>query len=270
MNQGHLVGVVYLENDLAVGAFSEDRVEVLTLLSTQAAISLQNASLLIEVKDKATQLEQSRKRLVQVDEKQRRGLAERLHSKVQSKLLSAQLELKTSINKLPEEEIKEEIEGVCGVLEQIQEQDLSQVSYLLHPTIVKTGLIPAIESLLEELGATFKVKWWYDETVAKLDSPRNKKIPEEIRLTAYRVLEEALLNIKKHAGASLVKINLTSEGSDLVLEVSDDGCGFDDTKIEPHLGLNNIDDRVSLAKGSWEITSKIDQGTTLQVQLPLL
>ena len=270
VNQGHLVGVVYLENDLAIGAFSENRVETLTLLSTQAAISLQNALLVSEVKDKVVQLEQSRKRLVQVDEKQRRGLAERLHSRVQSKLLSAQLELKSSIKKLSEEKVKKEIEEVCGVLEQIQEQDLSQVSYLLHPTIVKTGLIPAIESLLEELGTPFKIKWWYDETVAKLDSPRNKKIPEEIRLTVYRVLEEALLNVKKHTEASVVKINLTSQGNELLLEVSDNGSGFDEAKIQPHLGLNSIDDRVSLAKGSWEIVSIINQGTTLQMRLPLL
>ncbi len=270
MYQGNLVGVVYLENNLAVGAFSEDRVELLTLLSTQAAISLQNASLLSEVKDKVTQLELSRKRLVQIDEERRRGLAERLHSTVQSKLLSAKLELKSSIKKLPEEEVKKEVERVCGVLEQIQEQDLSQVSYLLHPTIVRTGLIPAIESFLEELSAPFKIKWSYDETVAKLDSPRNKKIPEEIRLTVYRVLEEALLNIKKHAEASLVKILLSCQENDLLFEVSDNGSGFDEDKMQPHLGLHSIDDRVSLVKGSWKITSKINQGTTLQVQLPLL
>ncbi len=269
MHQGKLVGVVYLENSLAAGVFSKDRVEVLTLLSTQAAISLQNALLLTEVQEKITQLELSRQRLVQNDEKQRRDLAEHLHSRVQSKLLAAWTKLESHIAELPTEESRQEMEEVCGVLEQIQEQDLSQVGYLLHPTIVKLGLIPAIESLLDDLDSTFKVQWQYDEKTFVLDDPKNNQIAEELRLTIYRITEEALLNIKKHAKASLVKISLTCKGQDLFLEISDDGCGFEQSEMQPHLGLHSIDDRVSLARGSWEITGKSNQGTVLRVQLPV-
>ena len=249
--------------------FSEDRIEVLTLLSTQAAISLQNALLLAEVQEKVIQLELSRKRIVQNDEKQRRDLAEHLHSRVQSKLLAAWTKLESRIAELPTEESRQEMEEVRGVLEQIQEQDLSQVGYLLHPTIVKLGLIPAIESLIEDLDSTFKVQWNYDEKVFALDDPKDNQIAEELRLTIYRITEEALLNIKKHAKASLVKVSLTCKGQDLFLEVSDDGCGFDEVEMQPHLGLHSIDDRVSLARGSWEITGEVNQGTVLRVWLPI-
>ena len=271
MHQGKLVGVVYLENNLATNVFSEDGVEVLTLLSAQAAISLQNALLLSELQEKVTQLELSRKRLVQADEEQRRDIAERLHSGVQSKLVAARLELKNSIkinSDLPEQ-VEQDMNRVEGMLEQIQKQDVSQVSYLLHPTVVKVGLIPAVEPLLDEMNSHCKVNWHFDKTVFALDNPTNNKIPEELRLTVYRIVEETLLNIKKHAEATLVKVSVTYEGENLCLEITDDGLGFDKEKMQPHLGLHSIADRVSLANGSWEITGKPNQGTTVRAKLPI-
>ncbi len=271
MHQGKLVGLVYLENNLAANVFSENRVEVLTLLSAQAAISLQNALLLSELQDKVTQLELSRKRLVQADEEQRRDIAERLHSDVQSKLVAARLELKNSIktnSDLPEQ-VGQDMNRVEGMLEQIQNQDVSQVSYLLHPTVVKVGLIPAVEPLLDEMNSHCKVDWHFDKAVLALDNPTNNKIPEELRLTVYRIIEEALLNIKKHAEATLVKVSVTYDDENLCLEVTDNGRGFEEEEIQPHLGLYSIADRVSLGRGSWKVRSKPSQGTSLRAKLPL-
>ena len=272
IHQGKLVGIVYLENNLAVGAFSEDRVEVLTLLSTQAAISLQNALLLSELQNKITQLEISRKRLVQIEENQRRDLAEHLHNRVQGTLLTACFKIDDCISRMldqEEESLKVDMQEVSSILETLQEKDIRQLSHMLHPSIINICLIPAIESLLDDLPKNLKVELKVDQAIAELDNPKDNKLTESFRLTVYRIIEEALLNIRKHAKASEVSVSLYQDTQDLVLEIIDDGCGFDEAEVGPHLGLYSIDDRVSLVKGSWKIASKPNQGTNLLAKLPL-
>ncbi len=229
IHQGKLVGIVYLENNLAAEAFSEDRVEVLTLLSTQAAISLQNALLLSELQDKVTQLEVSRKRLVQIEENQRRDLAEHLHSRVQSILLANCLKLSDCINRMVNQEdksLKADMQEVNKALEDLHEKDIRQLSHMLHPSIINICLVPAIESLLNDLPKDLKVQLEVDQAIAELDNPKDNKLTENFRLTVYRIIEEALLNIQKHAKASVVGVSLHQDKQDLVLEVTDDGCGF--------------------------------------------
>ena len=271
IHQGKLVGIVYLENNLAVGAFSEDRVEVLTLLSTQAAISLQNALLLSELQDKVSQLEVSRRRLVQIEENQRRDIAEHLHSRVQGTLLAACFKLSDCIHRMVNQEdegLRADMQEVSNTLEDLHEKDIRQLSHMLHPSIINICLISAIESLLEGLPKNLKTQLKVDQAITELDDPKDNKFTENFRLTVYRIIEEALLNTQKHAKASEVGVSLHQDKQDLVLEVTDNGCGFNEAEMKPHLGLYSIDDRVSLVKGSWNITGKSNQGTALYVRLP--
>jgi signal transduction histidine kinase len=155
----------------------------------------------------------------------------------------------------------------------IREQDVRELSHRLHPSIIRAGLLPALEVLAEEM-PHLDVAILPDESVRQLDDPLRNAIPEAVRLTAYRVVEEALGNVAKHASATRVEVALRLEHLEhdrLVVIVSDNGRGFQQLP-EHHdrgLGLNSIAARVERIGGEWSIRSEIGRGTSLSVSLPL-
>ncbi len=86
----------------------------------------------------------------------------------------------------------------------------------------------------------------------------------------YRIAQEALHNIIKHAHARTVLLSLSRQDGELILEVCDDGKGFDPTEAFPgHLGLRSIQERVALLGGSYSLESAPAQGTCLRICIPL-
>ena len=86
----------------------------------------------------------------------------------------------------------------------------------------------------------------------------------------YRIAQEALHNIVKHAHARTVFLSLSRQDGELILEVRDDGKGFDPTEAFPgHLGLRSIQERVALLGGTYSLESAPAQGTCLRVRIPI-
>lgn len=95
-------------------------------------------------------------------------------------------------------------------------------------------------------------------------------LPEALRLAAFRIIEEALGNVVRHAQATTVHITLGLQGhAYLVLTVEDNGHGFDVDGMRPGLGLSSIESRVRQVGGQWHITSLPEKGTTVAVHLSL-
>ena len=103
----------------------------------------------------------------------------------------------------------------------------------------------------------------------ELDDAANNRIPEPLRLAMYRVLEEAVNNVFRHAGAAHIVVELGLAGPSLSLLVRDDGCGFDPGAARRGLGLGIVGDRVDQAGGSWSLASAPGRGTTLRALFPL-
>ena len=109
-----------------------------------------------------------------------------------------------------------------------------------------------------------------DPKVAELDSLEANQVPETARLTVYRVLEEALTNVSRHAEASAVKVSLgLGSGDSVEISIRDNGRGFLMESLVRGIGLNSIEDRIEVAGGTWEISSQVGQGTILGASLPL-
>ena len=156
-------------------------------------------------------------------------------------------------------------------IDHIREQEVRQASHLLHPSIIRVGLVPAVRSLAERFHESFEVDIQVDAGLAAIDDPAENRIPEELRLASYRVLEEALNNIYRHAGATRVAICLRATADqEIHLTIQDDGRGFNPARLRPGLGLSSIADRVGQVGGLWKITSAVGAGTTLTATLPLL
>ena len=281
-----LVGVLYLDNRLARGVFGQDDLAVLAAVASllavafetaaafadQAALGRANAALLETVKAQVAELRRSRGRITAAEERLRREIGEMLHSRVQSRLLVAWHRLGQGIKLMKEhpDEATTLLAEVCDELDEIREREIRQASHLLHPAVLRVGLLPALRSLINTFGEQFDVELRADAAVRELDDPADNRIDETIRLAAYRVVEEALANVAKHAGAAHVTVTVDLEAREtLVIAVRDDGRGFDPTRRGDGLGLTSIATRVEAAGGEWDIGSAPGAGTTVSLRLPV-
>jgi signal transduction histidine kinase len=126
-----------------------------------------------------------------------------------------------------------------------------------------------IESALIRLCRDFETSTGIDLTFQTQGRPTH--IPQEISVCLYRVLQEALSNIGKHAQAQTARVVLTRGQSEVKLTIADQGKGFDPrgSEIGGGLGLTNMEERVSLLLGTFRINSKPGTGTEIEARIPL-
>ena len=148
--------------------------------------------------------------------------------------------------------------------------DVHKLAWQMRPPILDDyGLDSALKRHLEKVQAQSSLEIDYQCTFSA-DSDR---LPGEVELTLYRVAQEAVLNIVRHANASRASVVLLKEDHGVALLVEDDGCGFDPSNANGdegiHLGLIGLKERVGLCDGSLLIESASGVGTTVRVRVPL-
>jgi len=154
------------------------------------------------------------------------------------------------------------------------EQTITEVRRLssnLRPTVLDDfGLTIALSLLGREFEKAHKIN-----SRVELGDPTPKHLDPQIEIALYRIAQESLTNIAKHANASHVTLRLGLIGSSVVLTVQDDGKGIDPKEL-PHskkpghgLGLISMRERAELLGGTWEIHSAPNEGTTIQVTIPV-
>ena len=155
-------------------------------------------------------------------------------------------------------------------VDEIRERDVRELSHRLHPSIIRAGLLPALETLVEEMPRP-PITLQASPEVEALDSSSSLEggFPDAVRLTAYRAVEEALGNVAKHAAASQVDVNVRFAGGALAIDVRDDGRGFEPRESHLGLGIGSLAARVERIGGTWSIESAVGRGTCVSVQLPL-
>jgi two-component system sensor histidine kinase UhpB len=150
-------------------------------------------------------------------------------------------------------------------------KDLRQTAYDLRPTMLDDlGLAPAIRwfarSRLEEAGVHVRLD---------IANEAAHRLPPQLETTLYRIAQEAITNIVRHADATLATIHLTRENSHICLRIEDDGYGFDVVQTPhqavhlQHFGLLGMRERAELVGGAVTLASQPGRGTCLEVTLPL-
>jgi signal transduction histidine kinase len=204
------------------------------------------------------ELTASRARVVAAGDEARQRIERDLHDGTQQRLVSLGLELRAADAIVPPEsdELRAQLartaEGLAAALE-----DLQEVSRGIHPAILnKGGLEPALKALARRSAMP-----------VELDIRGDRRLPEQVEVAVYYVASEAITNAAKHAGASLVRIDLEVQDSVLRLAVQDDGTGGADP--DHGSGLVGLRDRVEAIGGDLELTSPPGEGTSLRVTIPV-
>jgi signal transduction histidine kinase len=203
-------------------------------------------------------------RVVAAQELERKRLARELHDETGQALTSILLGLK------PLEQAVEGDDGraaVASLRELVVStlQDVRRLAVELRPSALDDfGLVPALEHLVE----TFR-----EQTQIRVDLEANlgeERLPSEVETALYRIVQEALSNVVKHAGASRISILLTRKDRSVAAVIEDDGLGFDPASVsEEGLGLVGMRERVGLVGGRLQIESGAGAGATLVAEVPL-
>jgi signal transduction histidine kinase len=140
-----------------------------------------------------------------------------------------------------------------------------KLTFELRPQLLEAaGLRPAINELTHQLS---------DQTGADVTlTAAPRRYPPRVEAIAYRTIREALINIRSHAHATRVSVNIVEDGGTLHVEIRDDGCGFDaspSSDLSDHFGVQIAREQIEAAGGAFQITSHPGQGTSVSFDLPL-
>jgi signal transduction histidine kinase len=209
-------------------------------------------------------------RLIGVQEKERRAIAGQLHDGLGQDLLviAGQAQLSLSQPENPPVTVNRLNEIAQTARQAIQQA--RRMAHDLRPGLLdELGLTKAIRASAEKAGQAAGLS--IDVTLTEVDG----LLPAEFEVNLFRIVQETMNNLLKHAGASQAKITLTREGAHLCLVVEDDGRGFDASRLpslapdQGGLGLREITERARMMRGRAVIQSRPGQGTRLTVEVPL-
>jgi two-component system, NarL family, sensor histidine kinase DevS len=204
------------------------------------------------------------RRVVAGQELERQRLARELHDETGQALTSILLGLKAVEDADSAEVMRRAASELRGLVVATL-QDVRRLAVELRPKALDDfGLVAALERLVETFSETTGI-------TAQLQAPlRGERLPSEVETTLYRIVQESLTNVVKHAGARNVSIVVMRRGRAATAIVEDDGAGFDPSHVrDGGIGLVGMRERVALLDGRLEIESSPHSGTTVVVEVPL-
>jgi signal transduction histidine kinase len=247
--------------DARAEIFSRDEIGELANAFNEMAYSLNQYR--IEVDEKEEARETLIERIVNSHEDERKLIARELHDQLGQSLLAMLMEIRSLCSD------KGSAHAFCGKHEADIEKIMDELSRIikgLRPTILDDyGLDKALASYTKELSEHFSIDISYKYTAPK-GLPR---LPDHEEVTLYRVAQESMTNIVKHAGSEHVSVILIRSKEDTTLLIEDDGDGFDQSVAGSSggLGLMGMRERMSLIGGTLDVDTEPGHGTTIQARI---
>ena len=265
--KGNAIGLFSIDKSTP-NFFTERHAQLASALAKHAALALDNALMFTQLQAAHEQLRGFSAKIIEVQEKERQKIAMELHDHTGQALLALRAELRVLRHHLsshPEQAIQQ-IDYLDRTVLELS-KDLSQLAYDLRPpTLSALGLASALEQYIADFSRRMNVQADFVYDVAL------NRLPEDVELACYRIVQEALTNLVKHAKAGHVEITLNSRDGVLHLVVKDNGVGF--TSIKPRgrrgFGLLGIRERLSQIHGTLKINSQPGKGTELIVTIPVV
>jgi signal transduction histidine kinase len=248
---------LYLTEKRGGTDFSEEDERAAVTLAAQAGVAIENARLFEEAQERLA-LEA------------RHRLARELHDSVSQALFSITLQASAAqlASRRDGPDARDKLDRHLAELLRLTQTALSEMKALifeLRPeALQEEGMVAAIRKQADTLEAR-------DELHVMIDAPKTRiPLPPKVEEQLYRLAQEALNNIVRHARASNVDIRVRQDGDDLLLEIADNGVGFDASLERPgHLGLTTMSQRAARLGGRLEVNSEAGRGTIIRASVPL-
>ena len=259
-----ILGLLVLGPKSGREVYSGEDFDILTLVARHAGIALQNIQLLNELRHRASEINQLHQEIVRAREEERKRLSLELHDKIIQSLIGLNFDL-GHINSEEGPKLRIDVRQIVNDLRQM-------CSELRPPTLDNLGLVPAIRSLLRELETKNN---HFPEVQFIIKGDEDLQTPEDVALNIYRVLNESLNNVLRHAKATQVEICISLHPDKVFLKVKDDGCGFSVPQplgkllAGQHFGLVGMRERVEHMQGDLVIESSLGEGTRIMATIPL-
>ncbi len=250
--------------------FTPQEVQLLTSLGHQLGIAVENAQLYQELQSKEQMREQLLRRIISAQEDERQRVARELHD-VTSQAL-ATLGIGLEVVATPQSDAREretQMEGIKSLLSATS-KDVHRLIYDLRPSLLDDlGLSAAIRSYahnsLDAAGVEVHVE----------EAGQEKRLPPEVEIALFRIVQEAIANITRHARAESAYISLEFKEKSIAVEIEDDGVGFDHSHgFTPGaggkgVGLLGMQERAELLGGTLVIDTRPGGGTRVSVEVPV-
>ncbi|MBB5022653.1 sensor histidine kinase [Desulfurispira natronophila] len=268
MTRGRYNQKVIVQTKDQIGTLAQAFNELSTVLHNKEQ---ENRRLWGELKKKEVVLRSLLKTAITAQEKERKRISRELHDETGQVLSSLMLRLQYLKDRSTDNDMQVETENICALVARTTEE-IKRISQQLRPsTLDDMGLFCAINNLSEQ----YRAEGSFDIDVVVCGRNNGKRLLAELEIALYRIVQESLTNISKHANARNVSIIISLRPEQLNLVIEDDGKGFDveqhfssDAYLE-HLGLHGIQERAEIMGGAFKIESNIGSGTTIFIKVPM-
>ena len=260
--EGRLVGVLAM---FARQGLGPDTLEALASVADTIAQGAERKQAEEALRQANEQLHVLSRRLFQIQEDERRHLARELHDQLGQALTAAKIDLQAAQRLEERAAIVQRLDDSIAILERLLQQ-VRQLSLELHPPLLDDlGLVPALRWYLDQQAqrAGLRVEFFADPALERVDAA--------IETACFRVAQEALTNVVRHARAQTVSVELDRTPEVLHLVVRDDGIGFDVVTAQQgaSLGLLGMRERVALLGGELDCKSAPGRGTEVHAFFPV-
>ena len=246
--------------------YTEDHKDLLIAVCNQAIVALQNAQLF-------QSLMEEKERIVEVEEDARKKLARDLHDGPTQSIAAIAMRLNYTRMLLEKEKDVQQATEELARIEELARRTTKEIRHMLftlRPLILETqGLLAALKNVAK-LAETESTPIYLEA-----DQAVDEVLDQNVQGVIFYIIEEAILNARKHAQASSIRVRLKIQDNAFIAEVEDDGCGIDLEAMQTSydergsLGMVNMRERAELVGGKFGIQSALGKGTRVTLAVPL-
>jgi signal transduction histidine kinase len=254
---GFLVVTDRLESDRPFNEEDERLLQAFAASAATAVATAQNAS------------EEALRRAIEASESERTRWARELHDETLQQLAGLRVLLAGARRSGDAERMSGAIDSALDQITTAIGDLRSLITELRPAALDELGTRPALESLVERVARQTDLDIALEVDLAYDNGDDARRHVPEIESTVYRLVQEALTNVSKHAGARTVEVSVSDREGHVTVMVRDDGAGFEPTAASAGFGLVGMRERLALVHGSLDIESAPDSGTLIRASIPL-
>jgi signal transduction histidine kinase len=213
------------------------------------------------------QIQEMSSRILTAHEEERKRIARELHDDTAQAITSILVRLRLLERSAEDAEVLENVEELRELTSDALDSVRRMAMDLRPAALDDLGLLPALQSYAEQFSHSTPI------AVSMEVEGLGRRLPRDVELVLYRVFQEALTNVSKHASATTALVQVKRKGNEVTFVIEDDGDGFDPGSLSPTqgsgLGLFGMRERLTLVGGAVEVESAKGKGTRIVARVPL-